>query len=94
VLNRMLQGVVRLYQILISPALPPRCRFLPTCSNYAIEALGRHGAARGLWLAMRRLVRCHPWGGSGYDPVPISSAPHACLRRHPHACRGAHPHRG
>jgi putative membrane protein insertion efficiency factor len=65
---------VRLYQLLVSPLLPPSCRFLPTCSEYAIEAIERHGAARGTALALRRLGRCHPWGGSGYDPVPLPKA--------------------
>ena len=58
------------YQLLVSPLLPPSCRYLPSCSDYAIEALARHGALRGSGLALRRLCRCHPWGGSGYDPVP------------------------
>jgi uncharacterized protein len=61
---------VRAYQLFVSPLLPPSCRFLPSCSDYAIEALDRHGALRGGGLALRRLARCHPWGGSGYDPVP------------------------
>lgn len=61
---------VRFYQLSISPMLPPSCRFTPTCSQYAIEALRKHGAVRGTLLALRRLLRCHPWGGSGYDPVP------------------------
>jgi putative membrane protein insertion efficiency factor len=66
----LLRGAIRAYQLLISPLLPPSCRFLPTCSDYACEAIGRHGALRGLALAAWRLARCHPWGGSGYDPVP------------------------
>ena len=61
---------IRLYQILISPLLPNSCRFTPTCSAYAIEALRVHGPFVGLWLTIRRIVRCNPWGGSGYDPVP------------------------
>jgi uncharacterized protein len=69
-LNRSLRVSVRLYQLLISPLLLPSCRFLPSCSDYAIEAIGRHGALRGLGLALWRLARCNPWGGSGYDPVP------------------------
>jgi uncharacterized protein len=70
VLNWMLRGLIRLYQLVLSPVLPPRCRYLPSCSDYAIEALARHGVVTGSWLALRRLARCHPWGGSGYDPVP------------------------
>jgi putative membrane protein insertion efficiency factor len=61
---------VRAYQWFISPLLPPSCRYEPTCSAYAIEALQRHGLLRGGYLTARRLLRCHPWGGSGYDPVP------------------------
>ena len=67
-----LSAAVRCYQLLVSPLLPPACRFLPTCSEYAAEAIERHGAWRGVILASRRLARCHPLGGSGYDPVPES----------------------
>ena len=70
VFARALIGLVRLYRRWVSPALPPACRFVPSCSAYAEEALRKHGAARGSWLAARRLLRCHPFGGSGYDPVP------------------------
>lgn len=62
--------VVRGYQLLISPLLPPACRFTPSCSQYAIEALQRHGALKGSWLAARRLARCHPFRAGGHDPVP------------------------
>ena len=65
-----IRALVRLYQLVVSPVLGPRCRYLPTCSAYALEALERHGAVRGGWLAARRVARCHPWGSSGYDPVP------------------------
>ncbi|MDD6783178.1 MAG: membrane protein insertion efficiency factor YidD [Bacteroidaceae bacterium] len=61
---------IRFYQRFISPLTPPSCRFTPTCSQYAIEALRKHGPIKGLWLTVRRILRCHPWGGSGYDPVP------------------------
>ena len=61
---------IRFYQIAISPLLGPSCRFTPTCSEYARQALMKHGPFKGLYLAIRRLLRCHPWGGSGYDPVP------------------------
>ena len=62
--------LVRFYQVCLSPLKPPSCRFTPTCSQYAIEALRKHGPIKGLYLTARRLLRCHPWGGSGYDPVP------------------------
>lgn len=62
--------VVRLYQLCISPLTPPSCRFTPTCSQYALEALRKYGPLKGGWLTLRRLAKCHPWGGSGYDPVP------------------------
>lgn len=58
------------YRSCISPLTPPSCRFTPTCSAYALEAIRKHGPVRGLWLALKRIFRCHPWGGSGYDPVP------------------------
>ena len=61
---------IRFYQKFISPLTPPSCRFTPTCSQYAIEALRKHGPFKGTFLAVRRILRCHPWGGSGYDPVP------------------------
>jgi len=70
VLTLLLRGLIRGYQLLISPVLGPSCRYLPSCSDYAAEAIERHGALAGMWLALRRLARCHPWGGSGYDPVP------------------------
>lgn len=69
-MKRALMALVRLYQYLISPLLGPRCRFHPSCSHYAIEAVETHGALRGGWLALRRLLRCHPGHPGGYDPVP------------------------
>lgn len=68
--RRVLIAAVRAYQRWISPALPPSCRFTPTCSQYAVEALTRHGALKGSWLALRRLGRCHPFHPGGHDPVP------------------------
>jgi putative membrane protein insertion efficiency factor len=70
----VLLAVVRFYQRAVSPALPPRCRFYPTCSAYAVEAIERHGAARGTWLAVRRLLKCAPWHPGGIDPVPAPRA--------------------
>lgn len=69
-LSALLILPIRFYQLAISPMFPPSCRFVPTCSQYAIEALRRHGPLRGSWLALRRILRCHPWNPGGYDPVP------------------------
>jgi uncharacterized protein len=68
--TQFLIGTVRLYQKTLSPMLRPACRFTPTCSQYAVEALEKYGTIKGSWLASRRISRCHPWGGHGYDPVP------------------------
>lgn len=62
--------LVRFYQKFISPYKPSCCRFTPTCSQYALEALRKYGPLKGSWFAFKRIIRCHPWGGSGYDPVP------------------------
>ncbi|WP_347139726.1 membrane protein insertion efficiency factor YidD [Paracoccus sp. SSK6] len=83
-LAHLLALPVRGYQLLASPWVGHGCRFQPTCSAYALDALSRHGALRGTWLAVRRIGRCHPWGGSGYDPVPGSDPDH---ERHSHAGR-------
>jgi putative membrane protein insertion efficiency factor len=71
----LLLGLIRLYQLTVSPWLGTRCRYDPTCSKYAAEALERFGVVRGVWLAAKRLGRCHPWGRSGYDPVPALEGP-------------------
>ena len=70
VLNYLLIVPIKLYQILLSPLIGPSCRFAPTCSNYAIEAINKHGPFKGFWLAIKRISKCHPWGDSGHDPVP------------------------
>ena len=69
-LARPLVLLIRGYQVAISPLLPPACRYTPTCSQYALEAVRRYGARRGSWMSLRRLLRCHPFRAGGYDPVP------------------------
>ena len=69
-MSRLLQFLIRAYQLLLSPILGGHCRFTPSCSNYAAEAIRRHGALRGSWLAIKRIGRCHPFCDGGYDPVP------------------------
>ena len=70
VMRTILRGLIRLYQLVLSPILPGSCRYAPSCSHYAAEAIDSHGVVRGGWLAVKRIFRCHPWGGDGYDPVP------------------------
>ncbi|CAO3405840.1 membrane protein insertion efficiency factor YidD [Azospirillum largimobile] len=84
-LAHLLRALVYLYRWILSPFVGWHCRFQPTCSCYAIESLEKHGAIRGGWLTLRRLGRCHPWGGSGWDPVPDAAARSSSgggLRRH------------
>ena len=69
-MRTVLLALIRFYRKGVSPGLPSVCRYTPSCSAYGEEAVGRYGAMRGSWLIARRLLRCHPWGGSGYDPVP------------------------
>jgi putative membrane protein insertion efficiency factor len=69
-MRTLVKLLIRAYQVLVSPLLPPSCRFTPTCSNYALQAIDRHGVLRGGWLAVKRIGRCHPWNPGGYDPVP------------------------
>jgi putative membrane protein insertion efficiency factor len=73
-MNKILQFIVLLpiyfYKYSISPLFPPRCRYTPTCSQYSIEAVKKHGIIKGIYLSIKRIASCHPWGGSGYDPVP------------------------
>src|SRR6185312_11340187 len=70
ILGLPLIALIKIYQWVISPAIGPRCRFTPSCSHYAVEALKKHGLIKGTWLSIRRIARCHPWGGHGIDPVP------------------------
>lgn len=69
-LTSLLLIPIYFYKYCISPLTPPSCRYTPTCSEYAVQALKKHGPFKGLYLAIKRILRCHPWGGSGYDPVP------------------------
>ena len=69
-MSKILIYLVQFYRHAISPHFPPACRYTPTCSQYAIEALKKYGAIKGSWLTIKRIGRCNPWGGSGYDPVP------------------------
>lgn len=69
-LTHLLKAFIKLYQYGISPILPGTCRYTPTCSAYSLEALERFGPFKGTWLGLKRIARCHPWGGSGFDPVP------------------------
>lgn len=84
-LARLIALPVRGYRLFLSPWLGHGCRFQPTCSAYALEALERHGAARGTWLMLHRIGRCNPWGGSGYDPVPGADPAHDAT-----CCKGHH----
>jgi len=63
-------GLIRFYQLVISPWMPSSCRYHPTCSQYSLEAFRKHGAVKGLWLSVKRVLRCHPWSKGGHDPVP------------------------
>lgn len=69
-ISALMRGLIRGYQLLISPLIPPSCRFEPSCSAYAMEAIATHGASHGFWLALRRILRCHPWSEPAHDPVP------------------------
>lgn len=69
-LDRLMIGAIRFYQLAISPTLPPSCRFYPTCSEYTLQAIAKYGALKGLWLGLKRIARCHPFHPGGYDPVP------------------------
>ena len=72
----VLKILIRAYQLVLSPLLGPRCRFYPSCSHYAIEAIDTHGAIRGSWLTAKRISRCHPWHEGGFDPVPACKHSH------------------
>ncbi|MCX7862445.1 MAG: membrane protein insertion efficiency factor YidD [Bacteroidales bacterium] len=70
IISSIMLAVIKIYNYIISPVLPNACRYYPTCSKYATDAIKKYGPFKGGWLAIKRIVRCNPWGGSGYDPVP------------------------
>lgn len=74
----VLRGAIRFYQLFISPLSPGNCRYWPSCSAYGMTAIARHGAWKGSWLTLRRILRCHPWGGWGFDPVPGTAERNTC----------------
>ncbi len=82
---RVLGAMIKGYRLLLSPLFGPCCRFHPTCSDYALQALSVHGACKGGWFALRRLLRCHPFSPGGYDPVPPPRAPRATMKHAPRA---------
>ena len=88
-MRRLAIAAISMYQRVLSPYLPGTCRYTPTCSHYAQEAIERHGLFRGSWLTTKRLLRCHPWGGHGYDPVPADVGMSAS---HEHERTGAASH--
>ena len=77
-LARLLRALIWVYKLGLSPVLGNNCRFEPSCSSYALDAIATHGALKGSWLAMLRILRCNPWGGAGYDPVPPAVRGHGC----------------
>ncbi|HPF27438.1 MAG TPA: membrane protein insertion efficiency factor YidD [Steroidobacteraceae bacterium] len=83
-MRQFLRALIRVYQLTLSPLLGPNCRFYPSCSSYARDALEQHGALRGSWLALKRIGRCHPWNPGGLDPVPSAHTHAAPCLKHPH----------
>ena len=82
-MRKILIGLIKFYQYVISPYLPPSCRYTPSCSTYSVEAISRFGILRGSWMAMRRIGRCNPWHEGGYDPVPeLDCQNHKCHKEH------------
>ncbi|EIJ79349.1 hypothetical protein PB1_17369 [Bacillus methanolicus PB1] len=75
-ISKLMIGIIRFYQIVISPLKPPTCRFYPTCSHYGLEAIRRFGPLKGVWLTIRRILKCHPFHPGGFDPVPDKKPKH------------------
>ena len=88
----IMRGAIRGYQLFISPILPGSCRYWPSCSAYGMTAIARHGAIRGGWLTLRRLLRCNPWGGWGHDPVPDIDENKSCGQCGPNTGHANPPH--
>ncbi|MDH3229776.1 MAG: membrane protein insertion efficiency factor YidD [Alphaproteobacteria bacterium] len=86
-----MRGAIRFYQLFISPLTPGYCRYWPSCSAYGMTAIARHGALKGGWLTLRRILRCHPWGAWGFDPVPGKARHVNCGHSAPPAARAAAP---
>lgn len=84
----IMRAAIRGYQLFISPVLPGSCRYWPSCSQYGMQAIARHGALKGGWLTLWRVLRCNPWGGWGWDPVPPAGGERECAH-HPHPAGGA-----
>ena len=80
----VLRVLIRIYQLTVAPLLGPRCRFYPSCSQYGMEAIARHGALTGSWLTIKRIARCHPWNAGGYDPAPEALNLPSLNLTHPH----------
>ena len=83
-----MRGAIRFYQLFVSPLTPGYCRYWPSCSAYGMTAIARHGALKGGWLTLRRILRCHPWGGWGFDPVPGPARHDTCEHSAPPAAHG------
>lgn len=84
-LSAFARGLIKGYQWFVSPVLPGSCRFYPTCSSYALEAIDTHGPVKGAWLALKRIGRCHPWNDGGVDPVPGTDKTSCCGHHHSHS---------
>lgn len=85
-MRKIILGIIGFYRYVISPILGPRCRYIPTCSEYSQTAIMRFGVLKGGWISIKRILSCHPWGNSGYDPVPEKDADLKSISRKKHTC--------